>query len=93
MTKESSVVFWQIEEERELAVITLQKLIRGRAVQNMVSFVFFSLLVLSNPAARLCVILGGILSLSAPCALCRVCGSCKGLSVAPRSIPQTRFKA
>lgn len=30
------VVFWQEEEETELAVICLQKLLRGRAIQNMV---------------------------------------------------------
>lgn len=30
------VVFWQEEEETELAVICLQQLLRGRAIQNMV---------------------------------------------------------
>lgn len=30
------VLFYQEEEERELAVICLQKLLRGRAIQNKV---------------------------------------------------------
>lgn len=30
------VLFWQEEEEIELAVICLQKLLRGRAIQNLV---------------------------------------------------------
>jgi len=32
-----SLLFFQFEEEEELAIIFLQKVIRGRAIQNMVS--------------------------------------------------------
>lgn len=32
-----SLFFFQFEEEEELAIIFLQKVIRGRAIQNMVS--------------------------------------------------------
>lgn len=35
-------MFWQEEEEIDLAVICLQKLLRGRALQNMVFCLFMS---------------------------------------------------
>lgn len=36
--KERGDIVFQFEEEEELALIFLQKVIRGRAIQNMVSF-------------------------------------------------------
>ena len=38
MIKVCSFFVFQFEEEEELALIFLQKVIRGRAIQNMVSF-------------------------------------------------------
>ena len=56
------IIFFQIEEEEELALIFLQKVLRGRAIQNMVSyrhcrtpqFYLKSILALSTPRCFVC---------------------------------------